>query len=142
MASESTQSVRRIGILVNYMAIVGVGVLFYFGKYHGWSLPIAAGLLACVAVVAVGFLFLHARTRRWHFTHKNMEELDEREAQVVLESLRHAYEIFTVTCIVLLFGLGLMAGRNDSMLTLICVCMIYLAHTLPSSVIAWTSRRV
>ncbi len=142
MASESSQPSRRIGVLVNYAAVVLVAVLFYLGKYHGWSKLLSIGLGACIALVVVGFLRLHAKTHMWNFTHAKMEKLDERELQLILGSLRHAYEIFTVTCILLVLTLSLLAGPHDSMLMLICVALIYLAHTLPSSVIAWTSRRL
>jgi len=142
MNSESPQSVRRLGILVNYAAILVAVALFYKGKYYGWSTPLFIGMAACAVVIVLGFLRLHLKSHMWNFTHAKIEKLDEREVQVILQSLRHSYEIFSVTCIVLVLALSLLGGRHDSMLMLICVSLIYLAHTLPSSVMAWTSRRV
>jgi len=142
MASQSPQFTRRTGILVNYAAIVLIGVLFYQGKYHGWSAAILIGLFASAGIVAAGFVRLHAKTHMWNFTHEKIEKLDERELQIILQSLRHSYMVFTVTCIIIVLALSLLAGRHDSMLMLICVSLVYLAHTLPSSVIAWRSRGV
>ena len=140
MAPESPQSVRRLGVLVNYAAIVLVTALFYKGKYHGWNTAIIVGMVICAALVVAGFVRLHAKTHMWNFTHKKVEKLDERELQIILQSLRHAYEIFSVTAILIVLVLSLLAGLNDSMLMLITIGLVYLAHTLPSSVIAWTSR--
>ncbi len=142
MSTESPQSVRRLGVLVNYAAIAVAVALFYKGKYYGWTTPIFTGLAACAAVVVVGFVWLHMKTHMWNFTHARMEKLDERELQLILQSLRHSYAIFSVVCILLVLSLSLLGGRHDSMLMLICVSLVYLAHTLPSSVLAWTGRRM
>jgi hypothetical protein len=90
----------------------------------------------------VGFISLHVKTGLWKLVHADVGKLDEREVQVTLESLRRAYSIFTVISLAILLVLAVMTDHHDSMLILVFVTLLYLAHTLPSAVIAWRQKRV
>ncbi len=67
--------------------------------------------------------------------------LDERQTLVTHESLRLSYSIFSVIVLCLLLYLGL-RNSGDAMLMLTFAMLLYLAHTLPSSVLAWREREV
>jgi hypothetical protein len=81
-------------------------------------------------------------TGLWRLVHAGEDEIDEREMQLTLGSLKYAYAIFAIT---VLMGLLLLAvfgyGSQPFRLTLFWA-MVYLAHTLPSSIIAWSQPKV
>jgi len=99
---------------------------------------------------------VHIKTNLWRLVHTKYENLDERQIQVTHQSLRHSYGIFTVLILSVMFCIALLrvapiqclltgssdAVPDDSMLMVIFAGLLYLAHTLPSSVIAWTEREV
>ncbi len=142
MAIETSKSTRRILITVNYLCVVLLLVLFAVGKYLGWSLPVAIALVAVAVILLISFILAHIKTRLWRLVHTKAENLDERQMQVTHESLRQSYGIFTVISLAILLIIAVMSGGDDSMLILIFAGLLYLAHTLPSSIIAWTEREV
>ncbi len=141
MSKPATKSSRRLGVVINYAAIILFLLFFYLGKYHGWNVPVAAAAIAAVIVVLVTFIVMHVKTRLWMLVHTRVEKLDEREIQITLESLRRAYGIFAVTNLLVLLWIAVSAGRDDSMFILIFASLLYLAHTLPASILAWTQPR-
>ena len=142
MATEMSKPTRRLLIAVNYLCVVLLLVLYAVGKYLGWSLPVAIALTAVVVILLVSFVLAHIKTRLWRLAHTKAENLDERQIQVTHESLRYSYGIFTVISLAILLIIAVMSGGDDSMLILIFASLLYLAHTLPSSIIAWTEREV
>jgi hypothetical protein len=141
---ERNQSIqrRRSGVIVNYAFLSLVLILSFEGYWLGWSLATKIGFWLSVALVIVTFFPLHMRTGLWHLAHAKADELDEREIQQAHEAVRYSYAIFTVVSlsiilVLVIFGLG---GQTER-LTVFWV-LLYLAHTLPSSILAWTSYRV
>ncbi|MEE8405004.1 MAG: hypothetical protein V3S17_06405, partial [candidate division Zixibacteria bacterium] len=59
-----------------------------------------------------------------------------------LESIKLSYTVFAIVCLVIIMSISLIAGKHDSMIMLITVSLIYLAHTLPSSILAWTEKEI
>lgn len=137
-----SKSTRRIAVIVNYGCILMILVFFGIGKYEGWSAPLVAGAIAAAIVAVVSFILLHMGTRLWKLVHTKVDKLDEREVQITHESLRNSYAIFTVISLLVLMCIALLAGRDDSFLMFIFASLLYLAHTLPSSIIAWTEREI
>ena len=142
MATEMSKPTRRLLIAINYLCVVLFLVLFAVGKYLGWSLPVAIALAAVVVILLVSFILAHIKTRLWRLAHTKVENLDERQIQVTHESLRYSYGIFTVISLAILLIISVISGDDDSMLILIFASLLYLAHTLPSSIIAWTEREI
>jgi uncharacterized membrane protein len=142
MATEMSKPTRRLLIAVNYLCVVLFLVLYAVGKYLGWSLPVAIALAAVVVILLVSFILAHIKTRLWRLAHTKAENLDERQIQVTHESLRYSYGIFTVISLAILLIIAVISGDDDSMLILIFASLLYLAHTLPSSIIAWTEREI
>jgi hypothetical protein len=137
-----SKSTRRLLIVISYLCVVLSLVLYAAGKYLGWSFTVVIALEAVVVILPVSFMLAHIKTRLWHLAHAKAETLDERQIQVTHESLRHSYSIFTVISLVMLLVTAVVSGGDDSILILIFVGLLYLAHTLPSSIIAWTEREV
>ena len=142
MATEMSKPTRRLLIAVNYLCVVLFLVLYAVGKYLGWSLPVAIALAAVVVILLVSFILAHIKTHLWRLAHTKVENLDERQIQITHESLRYSYGIFTVISLAILLIISVISGDDDSMLILIFASLLYLAHTLPSSIIAWTEREI
>ena len=124
MSKPITKSGRRLGVVVNYTAIILFLLLFYLGKYHGWNVPVAVAAIVAVVIVLITFIVMHVKTRLWKLIHTRAEKLDEREIQITLESLRRAYSIFAVINLAVLLWIALSAGRNDSMFILIFASLL------------------
>lgn len=142
MKSEISKPKRRIAVIINYGCILLFLVLFYIGKYYGWTIPIIIGVVVTAVAGLISFIILHVRTSLWKLVHAKVDKLDERQIQLTLESLRYSYGIFTVISLLVLMCIALLAGRLDSTLILVFASLLYLAHTLPSSIIAWTEKEV
>ena len=67
-------------------------------------------------------------------------KLDEREIQVVLKSLRISYSIFTIFCLIIIYGFALIA--SDPVDVLIAGTLLYMAHTLPAAVVGWNEKNI
>jgi len=70
--------------------------------------------------------------------------MDERELQNVLVALRYAYGIFAVICLAVLFAQALFLDLTDIVFidVLLASSLLYFAHSLPASILAWTMREV
>lgn len=147
MAGSISKSARRAGVVINYGCLVAVIAMFYVGKHDGWSMALSVGSAAVLLGVLVSFIIIHIKTKLWELVHTKHDNLDERQIQVTHESLRYSYSIFTIIILVALLAIALTSGRSNlftdhSMLMVIFAGLLYLAHTLPSSIIAWTEKEV
>lgn len=142
MQRSMPKSNRRIAVVINYSCVILFLVFFYSGSYFGWSLPVVIGTVAAAVAVLTSFVLLHIRTRLWKLVHTKIEDLDERQVQVTHESLRQSYGIFSVLSLIVLMCIALLGGGRDSILMIIFAGLLYLAHTLPSSIIAWKEKEV
>ncbi len=142
MQRHMPKSNRRIAVVINYGCVILFLVFFYAGNYFGWSLPVVIGTVVAVIATLISFILLHIRTRLWKLVHTRIEDLDERQVQVTHESLRHSYSIFSVLSLIVLMCIALLSGGRDSTLIMIFASLLYLAHTLPASIIAWTEKEL
>jgi len=141
MKQGLSRTARKIHIVVNYASLVLLMILFYMGKYYlGWSSVLISALAAAFVLTLVTFIRVHIRTGLWKLTHTKVEELDEREIQVTHESLRHSYSILSVILLVIILTMA--SIDMDIYSHFLPASLIYFAHTLPSSVIAWTEKEV
>ena len=143
---EISKPTRRVGVLVNYGALVILLALFYIANINGITIWLALGGVATFLAIIISFILVHMRTKLWKFTHTNIDDLDERQVYITHESLRNSYGIFSVVCLSLILAAELIrewsAGSLDLPFLPIFAALIYLAHTLPSSIIAWRESEV
>ena len=137
-----SKSSRRIAVIINYGCILLFLAFFYIGKHDSWSAPIVIAMIVVLIAALVSFIYLHIRTHLWKLVHAKVDKLDERQIQITHESLRCSYGILTVISLVVLLCIALLAERHDSTLILIFAGLLYLAHTLPSSILAWMEKEV
>lgn len=151
MKKAVSKTQRRTWIIINYLCLILIIFLFYSGKYAGWNIILIIAEIAVIAVLIFSFIYIYIRTRLWKFIHTNVKKLDEREIQVTHESLRRSYSILSVISLsyILLLTLSseftihtLRPGGKASLGMIILCALIYLAHTLPASIIAWTDENI
>jgi len=142
MKQSISKSKRRIAVIINYACILLFLAFFYIGKHDSWSAPIVIAMIVVLIAALVSFIYLHIRTHLWKLVHAKVDKLDERQIQITHESLRCSYGILTVISLVVLLCIALLAERHDSTLILIFAGLLYLAHTLPSSILAWMEKEV
>lgn len=141
-----TKTTRKLLVTVNYALLLIMNGCFYLvsGNPDMTRLVDAVGLNALI-LVFITFFPLHWKTGFWKLTHARTVTLDERELQVTHTALRHAYAWFTVTCLLIVLAhavLFRLAGDTSFVITVpLAGSLIYLAHTLPGSVLAWTELR-
>jgi len=146
LSAKSNRPLRRLGVVLNYGTLIIMLIAFVSLARQSINIPIVAIAIVAALFFMISFINLHVRTRLWKFVHTKIDNLDERQIQVVHHSLRHSYSIFSIVCLTLFFAFGLlkelMPGEIDLPLMPIIAALIYLAHTLPSSIIAWTEKEV
>lgn len=147
MNSQRSISTRRSLVVVNYLCLVAVNICFYFAwKYADIGHAVDVLGIGSLLVVAATFLPLHWQTGFWRLTHARASRLDERQLQVTYGALRHSYSWFSVIVLVIVFAHAvvyrLVPGMDFAISVPLAVSLIYLAHTLPGSILAWTEKEV
>lgn len=143
MSNEKARTRRRIFVLINYLFLLVMNVSFYF-VYNNSEAPHLIDAAGIGALVIVAFTFIHAHKKSglWKLTHSKTDLLDERQMQVTHNALSRSYSIFTITCLLIMLVnavLYRLVPGLDLVITLPLVAsLIYLAHTLPASILAWT----
>ncbi|MBN1434237.1 hypothetical protein JW921_05710 [Candidatus Fermentibacterales bacterium] len=146
MICES-RSNRRVAVIVNYGLLAVMNVLFYFASSdHSAGHLVDVLGLASFAGIVLTFFPLHRRTGLWRLTHARAESLDERELQETHRALGRSYAWFTVVCLLLMLAHAvfyrLVPGIDFPLTVPLVGSMIYLAHTLPGAVLAWSVAEV
>jgi len=151
MKREISKRTRRIGVIINYASLVLFIIVFYAGEYRGWDAPTIIGGIIALVVAFLSFIYLYVKTHLWKFVHTSIEKLDERQVHVIHDSLRYSYSIFSILSLSYILVLTLTARFSINTLTtsgkaslgmIMLGGLIYLAHTLPASIIAWNEREV
>ena len=134
-------------MVVNYLCLLIMNMCFYWVvEQSDASHVVDAVGLAALGVVVVTFIRVHARTGLWKLTHAKAETLDERQLQMTHQALGRSYAWFTVICLVIMLTHAavyrLVPGLNFIITMPLVGSLIYLAHTLPGAILAWTETEV
>ena len=147
MNNPQAKTGRRGLTTVNYLCLIIMNACFHYVYQNRDSshLVDVAGLLALVTVIAT-FVRLHWKSGLWKLTHADASRLDERELQITHSSVGRAYAWFTVICLSLMMAhavlFRLVPGLDFVITMPLVASLIYLAHTLPGSILAWTENEV
>ncbi len=132
--SMSKQS-RKLWIIVNYLSIIFILGFYYAGKYYDWSTLLLVGEVVSIILLIISFVAGYIKTHLWKMSHTSSKNLDERQLQVMLVSLKNSYSIFSIVTIIIIYGFAVVEkGPID---VVIAVCLLYLAHTLPAAITGW-----
>ena len=133
---------RRWGVAINYTALFLAVTFFELIRYGilpaGWIGFGAIGILLLVLIIS--FASIYVQTGLWSLIHKKTEKLDEREIQVVTQSIRVSYSIFAVAVVLMIYLF--VVFELGSLDVIIAAMLLYLAHILPASILAWTEKVV
>ncbi len=140
MEAKKSMSIqnRRIWIVTNYLSIVFILSFFYAGKYFNWPLLIIVGQAASILLLIASSFLLFSRTPLWKLSHTSNDNLDERQQQVVLTSLKYSYSIFTIVVLLIVYGFAL--AEHGPIDVVVAACLLYFAHTLPSAIVGWKEK--
>jgi len=144
MDIRMSRSRRRIGVVVNFASLLLFLIIYYAGMNLGWNAALLAiGVIVALAIALVSFVVVHISTGLWELGHSHIDKLDERQRQVTHEALRHAYATFTVIALAII-GFNAVAGSHGHYIfdVVLPVSLIYVAHALPASIIAWREKVV
>ena len=132
--------------MANYLSLIVMNVFFLFvHRSEDASHFYDVVGLAALALAAFTFIGVHWRTGYWRLTHAKSDSLDERELFVTHIALSRSYGIFAVICLVIIFSHAVL-DQFDFALNLVITIplassLLYLAHTLPGSILAWTEHK-
>jgi len=133
---------RRAIVAINFISLIATIILAVLGELSGWNIPIIVGFWLSIAVTLSTFFMVHIGTGLWSLVHAKAERLDEREMQSALGSLRYAYGIFAIIALITLLSAVLFGLGSQALRLVIFWALLYLAHTLPSAVLAWKEHRI
>ena len=129
---------RRFWIIINYLSIIFLLSFFYTGKYFNWTVLVLIGEAASLLLFIVSFIKGFINTKLWRMSHTSTKNLDERQLQVLLNSLKYSYSIFTIITLIIIYGFAVAElGPIDVVLA---GCLLYMAHTLPAAIIGWNEK--
>lgn len=124
----------RFGVIITFVSLIMIVALSEIVGVYGISPWIIAVLAISTALLLIMYFIFYHKSGLWEFVHRKFDKYDEREAQIALNSSRISYEILSVICLSIL----LLYSVFEIPVNIVLVgCLIYFAHILPASVIAW-----
>ena len=138
MSISGSLSRRRMAVVINYGLLFLTLLLSLTAHLFEWA--VWAKVCFCLLTIAViaTFIPLHVRTGLWRLAHAKVDALDEREMQQNLESLRHAYIVYAIASLLIILTLVVFGSSGQAQQLAVFWILLYLAHTLPSSILAWS----
>ena len=135
---QKQRSVNRFWIAINLICLVLLLIIFYLGKFKDWPLMIIIAEFSIFILFVVSLYFGFIKTNFWRLVHTKSKNLDEREMNVILISLKYSYSIFTIIVISLvyissilnMYIFDVMFGGG----------LLYLAHILPAAIVGWNEK--
>jgi len=137
-ANSMTRQNRRLWIIVNYLSVFFMLSLFYIGKYYNWPVLVIVFEVASILLLIFSFIKVFIKTHLWKMSHTSDKNLDERQLQVMLNSLKYAYSAFTIIVLVIIYGFAI--AEQGPIDIKIAACLLYMAHTLPIAIVGWIEK--
>ena len=128
----------RFSVLLNYFSIIVILALFYIVRLGILKTFFLAFEIIPLIAVVLSFRHAFVKTGIWKMTHASFKKLDEREVQVVFKATSISYSLFAIAILVIIYIFILSGlGQIDALLA---VSLLYFAHILPASIIAWNEK--
>ena len=124
---------------MNYASLCLILIIFYAGKSLHWPLFLIIGEMVLAALFIISLRTAFIKSKLWKFVHSSDKELDEREIQLVLRSIKYSYSIFTIVCLAIIYGFAV--AEQGPIDVLLAGALLYLAHTLPAAIVGWHASR-
>ena len=142
MSLSESKSKRRMCIILNYGFLLTSVLFALIGESFGWSLLVKISFWVSVAICLLTLWSIHFKTGLWKLVHAKVDDLDEREIALTHNSLRYAYGIFSIIVLTTILYMIVFDMGSQILRFVVFWALLYLAHTLPSSIIGWTEYRV
>ena len=126
---------NRIWIVLNFLCLITIIIFFYIARHFQWPLLMIIIEIALILLFILSFLNAFIKTKFWNLVHSSEKKLDEREILVVLKSLKLSYSIFTIVCLIIIYGFAI--AERGPVDVLIAGTLLYLAHTIPAAIVGW-----
>ncbi|MCD4745600.1 MAG: hypothetical protein K8R58_04820 [Bacteroidales bacterium] len=139
MDQKKSLKKRRLGVVLNYIGLILLMITYEYAETTAWDTLLVSLEIIAILIILISFSFTYWKTSLWQFIHKPFKELDERELQLTGNSLRYAYAIFTTIALTIFLLYSLFERNFNIVLT---VSLIYFAHILPASILAWIEKEV
>ncbi len=134
MTQNKSNTNRKIGVVINLSSLLALIIISEYADKFEWNIGFMIIGLAALILILISFIFTYWKTKLWHFVHKPIRKLDERELQITGNLLRIAYAIFTVIALSVLLLYSLLEIQVG---IIFVAALIYFSHILPATVIAW-----
>ena len=132
------KSDRKRAVLCHYLCLVFVMIIFYSIKITGIKeIYLLLEIIPSLGVV-LSFRKAFSISSLWKLTHTSYKDLDEREVQLVFKATSYSYSIFTILCLGIIYVFNLLGLAIIDLI--IAACLLYVAHILPASIIAWNEK--
>lgn len=144
MYGSDSRTHRRAYVVLNLASLCLLELLYYGWIANGIHHPVAGGLMVA-GMISLVLSFLQGiwRTGLWSLTHAKVENLDERQVMVTREALRYSYVIFVPCSLLLMFAAAVAANHDYHIFDAVLPAgLLYLAHVLPASILAWGEKVV
>jgi len=142
MDTNISISNRRIGVLINFISLFLLIFVFELIN-HDVGLGLTLGLILIgifFVIVIASFIYVYGKTGLWKLSHQHIKLLDERQVQVLSNALRISYSAFVIIVLIIIYGYALI--KRGPIDVVIAGALIYMAHILPASILAWTEKEV
>ena len=125
-------------MVMNYTSLITLLLVYYC--LH--DAP-ASKLWLITEILPLGILLYshlkaYGKTNLWKLTHAPGSQLDERELLVVYRAISISYAVFVVIVLLLVYGFALV--KRGPLDILLAGALLYLAHILPPSFLAWNEK--
>lgn len=141
MSKALSKGERRTGVLLNYLGLIGTVGFFYAGYLTSWNGVMVALFGLSLVILLISFFRYFFFSGLWRFVHTGSGNLDERQIKVTRESLRLSYSAFTAISLIVFLWISLY-HTGDTNLLVIFAGLLYLAHILPATIIAWKEKEI
>lgn len=139
MSEHKSITFARWSVLMTLLSMIGVITSFELGVNIGWSVFLKIASIVFLALLFISYPLGFVRTGLWNFTHRRINELDEREMQLTGKSLRIAYSVFSIIVLVILYVFALLEIKVSVVLA---AGLLLFAHMLPSAVIVFSEKEL
>ena len=140
MNTQQATNQNRSWVALNYFSLLAILTLFYAGKFNDWNTIYIVFEVGAILLFLFTLYFAFIKTNFWRLAHSSTSKLDERELQVVLNSLRYSYSIFTVICLSIIYLFAI--AEYSPIDVVLAGALLYLAHTLPAAIVGWNEKMV
>lgn len=133
-----SQNKRRLAVILNYLSIIIILAVFNMVKLLVLKTAYIALEIVPIIAIITSFRYAFGKTNFWKMTHSSFKKLDEREVQVVFKATSISYSLFVIITLVIIYIFIVSGiGKIDALLA---ASLLYIAHILPASIIAWTEK--